>query len=330
MKHKSTKDSWQNSSVSGIRVPPRPGSYSSSTKRVKKHRAVKWVLGILSLLLVISAVLYFAVFLPGQQGAVNDTQSSLWVRFFDVGDSDTALVFCEGHYLLIDGGNASNSSRLYSYFTQNNILHLDGIVATHPHADHVGGISGVLSIPGISVDALYSSVKMCDNKRFMDMAEKAEAIGVGITVPTRGDCFSLGGATVTFLSPVAGMYYEEVNNQSLVLRIDYGKTSFLFMGDAMEAVENELLTADVNLRATVLKVAHHGSDTSTTEDFLKKVRPALSVISGNGEEGHPSQEVSSRLQSYGTVLCTADCGTIEVYSDAEHVGFATEKSLAGQ
>lgn len=246
------------------------------------------------------------------------------VHYIDVGQADSELVLCDGAAMLIDGGNSADSSLIYSYLKERSIDHLDYIVCTHAQEDHAGGLSGALNYA--SVDVALSPVTDEDNAAFQDFVKYLDRQGVAITVPAPGDSFALGNSTVQVLGPIT-MDEDEPNNTSIVLRVVYGDTSFLFTGDAEREEEQELLDAGYTLQSTVLKVGHHGSSSSTSYPFLREVMPLAAVISVGADNtyGHPTEEVLSRLRDadvkvyrtdlQGTVVCTSDGKDVKVSVD---------------
>lgn len=245
--------------------------------------------------------------------------SELVVRFLDVGQADAALISCDGHHMLIDGGNRGDSNLIYSVLQREEISYFDMVVATHAHEDHIGGLPGAFQYA--SAGLTLSPVTAYDSDVFETFAAKAQEKGGGLTVPQAGDTYPLGSATVTILG-VNGA--EDTNNTSIVLRIDYGETSFLFTGDAEREAEQVILDSGLPLSATVLKVGHHGSDTSTTYPFLREIMPQYAVISvGTGNSyGHPCEDTLSRLRDadvevfrtdmQGDIVCTSDGKTVTV------------------
>lgn len=251
----------------------------------------------------------------------------LTVHFIDVGQADSALLQCGGQAMLIDGGNAADSSLVVSYLNSQGVEYLDYVVCTHAHEDHVGGLSGPLNT--CTAGAVLAPVTEYDSKVFSDFVKYTRQQGLDITVPTPGDAFALGGAQVTVLGPVKD--YTDTNNTSIVLRVDYGETSFLFTGDMEREAEADLLESGCDLDATVLKVGHHGSGTSSSYVFLREVMPEYAVISvgANNSYGHPDEEVMSRLyDARATVYRTDEQGTVVAYSDGTQVTFTTEKDAA--
>ena len=250
--------------------------------------------------------------------------SSFQVHFIDVGQADSALVICDGHYMLIDGGNAGDSDLVYAYLERHGAERLDYMVASHAHEDHIGGLSGALNYA--KVGTALCPVTEHSSKVFENMVKYLEEQGKSLTVPAPGDRFSLGSAQVEILGPVKE--YDDTNDTSIVLRIDYGETSFLFTGDMETGAEEDLIQSGADLEATVLKVGHHGSDTSTSYQFLREVMPKYGVISvGEGNKyGHPSDEVLSRLRDAGTEVYRTDMqGHVIAESDGKTVTFRTEK-----
>ena len=242
---------------------------------------------------------------------VGVAQAELDVHFLDVGQGDSTLIVCDGEAMLIDGGPSSASQMVFSYIRQQ-VEELDVVIATHPHDDHIGGLSAALN--AVPVGVIYSPVSEWNSTCWGNMKKYAEAQGTPIVVPMEGDAFSLGSAIVTIIHcwPEA---WEE-NDMSIVLRVDYAETSFFFTGDAEIMSEEMMLSDKIPLRADVLKVAHHGSRYSSSPEFLAAVKPKWAIIScGKGNAyGHPNEEV---LQAFSqmTVLRTDQLGSIVFHSD---------------
>ncbi|MDY4598738.1 MAG: MBL fold metallo-hydrolase [Candidatus Faecousia sp.] len=247
----------------------------------------------------------------------------LTVQFLDVGQADCALLECGGEYLLIDGGNRDDSQLVVSFLEQQGVQELSAVVCTHAHEDHVGGLPAVLAV--YPTKAVYAPTKTYSSNIFDKFVYYTDQQGLEITIPAPGDQFSLGQAEVTVLGPVKS--YAEANNTSIVLRVDYGETVFLFTGDMETDAENDMLDyweGRLDWQADVLKVGHHGSNTSTGYRFLNAVSPAYGVISvGKGNDyGHPHKEPLSRLRQAGvTILRTDELGAIQAVSDGKEVTF---------
>lgn len=283
---------------------------------------------LLALLCLLVSLTGCDLFAPPSGGASSVPDgSTLAVHFIDVGQADSALLVCGEDTMLIDGGNVADSSLVVSYLDQQGIDQLDYVVCTHAHEDHVGGLSGPLNT--CTASHVLSPVTEYDSKAFGDFVKYTEAQGLEPEIPAPGDTFALGDAQVTVLGPVAE--YSETNNTSIVLRVDFGTTSFLFTGDMETKAEKDLLEQGADLSATVLKVGHHGSDTSSSYSFLREVMPEYAVISvgENNDYGHPSDDVLSRLRDAGaTVYRTDQQGTVVAVSDGTAVTFTTEKDAA--
>ena len=250
--------------------------------------------------------------------------SSMQVHFIDVGQADAALILCDGQAMLIDGGNAEDSNLRYTYLKKQGITHLDYVIGTHAHEDHIGGIAGALNYA--TAGKVFSPATDYDTKAFQSFKKAAQNRGSTLTVPKVGETFSLGSANCKTL---AVNTEEDTNNTSIVLRITYGETSFLFTGDAEREVEQVLLDSGTTLKSTVLKVGHHGSDSSTSYALLRSVAPEYAVISVGKDNsyGHPTEEVLSRLRDADVKTYRTDLqGDIICTSDGKTVTFTTGKN----
>lgn len=253
--------------------------------------------------------------------------STFEVFFLDVGQGDAAVIICDDKAMLIDGGDNKKSSLIYSFLKSHDMDHLDYIVASHPDADHIGGLSGALNYATVS--KAFCTTNHHDTKTFQSFTKYLKQQGVDITVPNVGDTYTLGSATFTILAPQAGLAASD--NTSLIIRVVYGDTSFLFTGDAEVDDENNAISAGNNLKSTVLKVAHHGSESSTSGRFLGEVDPDFAVISVGGDNtyGHPTETVLGRLHDNGVKTFRTDIqGDIHCTSDGSTVSFDCEKNAA--
>lgn len=265
---------------------------------------------------------------PAPFGSVAGTSGDVpefAVYYIDVGQADSALVVSGGETMLIDGGNTADSDLIYAFLKSHEITRLDFIVATHVHEDHVGGLAGALNYAGVGV--AFCPVSEYDSGAFENFDAYLEKQNVAITVPNPGDTFTLGDAAVEILAPVRE--YDEPNDTSIVLKIVFGDTGFLFTGDAERPAEQDILEKDYDLSATVLKVGHHGSDTATTYPFLREIMPQYAIISCGSENsyGHPHKDLLSRLRDAGAAVYRTDLqGTITCVSDGRTVSISTEKN----
>ena len=249
--------------------------------------------------------------------------SGLTVHFIDVGQADCALLECDGAYMIIDGGNREDGQLVVSYLEQQGVEALEAVVCTHAHEDHVGGLPSVLAV--YPTAAVYAPTKTYSSSVFDKFVYYTDQQGLEITIPEPGDAFTLGSANITVLGPTQS--YADPNNTSIVLKVEYGDTSFLFTGDMETTAENDMLDywgSRVDWNADVLKVGHHGSNTSTGYRFLNEVDPTYGVISVGKDNsyGHPHEEPMSRLNQAGvTLFRTDELGHVIASYDGKEVTF---------
>lgn len=264
---------------------------------------------------------------------VNEAQSvqvsgTMKLHFIDVGQADSILIeAANGSFVLVDAGNNDDGSGVVNYLKSQGVKELSAVVATHPHEDHIGGMDTV--IKSFPVKQVYMPAATSTTKTFEDMIAAINSSGAKRFQAKSGVTLDVTGISGTFLAP-NGSGYDDLNNYSAVLKITYGNTSFLLSGDAEDVSENEMLR-NANLQATLLKVGHHGSSSSTTSAFLKAVSPKYAVISvGAGNSyGHPndgtlSRLASARIQVYrtdlsGTIIATSDGSTITLDKGASPI-----------
>ncbi len=245
----------------------------------------------------------------------NDRQLS--VDFIDVGQGDSILICSGGQSMLVDAGTNESGKTVLNFLSDKGIKKLDYAVGTHPHADHIGGLDDV--IRGIDTDSLLMPNAVTDTKTFNDVLDAAESRNLSITVPEEDDEFSLGASRVTVLSKNKEQS-DNLNNSSLILKVVYGDFSLLLTGDAEKEAEKQLLSDKKDVSADVLKVGHHGSETSTSGDFLKAVSPKCAVIScgKNNDYGHPHEKTLKKLEKQGTEVYRTDIsGTISLFADSD-------------
>ena len=237
----------------------------------------------------------------------------------DVGQGDAILLVDREDTMLIDGGNPENGTAIVRYLKSLGITQLDYVVATHNHNDHAGGLTEVVS--HLDVASLYvTNSKETDASK--SLIAEAKAKNISISTPRPGTTLAFGGSTISFLGPLTE--HEDVNDDSLVMKVTHGNHRFLLTGDMEAAAEQELLAQHLDLEADVLKVGHHGSYSSTGYLFLRAVNPRYAVIScgKNNDYGHPHQETLSRLNDVGAIIFRTDLlGTVVATSEGDQLTF---------
>jgi competence protein ComEC len=247
----------------------------------------------------------------------------LTVHFLDVGQGDAEIVTYGNQAMLIDAGTNASTTTLLKDIRNLGITRFDVIVATHPHEDHIGGLDAVIN--QFAVGTIYMPKVAATTKTFTDVLTAIKNKGLTVTTPTPGTTFSFGPARCTILAP-NGPSYADINNHSIVIRLAFGNTSFLFTGDAEAESEKEMLSKGYNLKSDVLKVGHHGSNSSTSPEFLKAVAPKVAVISvGAGNDyGHPHKVTIDKLAGAGVRVYRTDLnGSVTITSDGSQVSVTT-------
>ncbi len=258
--------------------------------------------------------------------AQNGDGENLTVHFIDVGQGDATLITLGEHAMLIDAGNNDMGTTVQLYLKKQGVKKLDYVIGTHPDADHIGGLDVILT--KFDCERVIMPEIERENTTYREVTEAMKYRRYEKTLPATGETYSFGTATFTVVS-AEGDYGEEYNNYSVGIRLSYGDTAFLFVGDAEKAAEDAMLEAGISLKADVLKVGHHGSSDSTSEAFLAAVNPEAAVIScGMGNDyGHPHRRTLDRLREEKiAVYRTDEQGSIVAISDGESISFGTEPS----
>ncbi len=254
---------------------------------------------------------------PGKQGKVEVCQ--LKVHFIDVEQGDAILAqLPNGQTMLVDAGKNEDGSTVVAYLQQLGIKQVDYLVGTHPHSDHIGGLPAV--IKAFDIGKVYMPRVTHNTETFQQVLLAIKQKGLKITPARAGTAvLDQDNLNIVFVAP-GGTDYENLNDWSAVMRISYSGTAFLLTGDAQAKSEQEMLQSGADLQADVLKVGHHGSNSSTSQAFLKTVNPKYAVISaGAGNDyGHPHAETLTRLKGI-EVYRTDLMGTVIFTSEGENL-----------
>ena len=255
---------------------------------------------------------------------IQEVSTNLSIHYIDVGQADSILITNNDHSMLIDAGNNEDGPLLVNYIKEKlNISKLDYVVGTHPHEDHIGGLDDIIN--NLEVKEVYLPEAMTTTKTFEGVLDAIVNKNLEITVPTIGEKFNLGEAKLEVI--YTGTGEKDLNEASIILKMNFGKHAYLFTGDTTEEVEKTILDKDINI--DVLKVAHHGSKYSSCTNFLNIATPEYAIISaGEGNSyGHPEQETLNRLKKYtNKIYITKDLGTIVLTSDGTSININNYKT----
>lgn len=298
----------------------------------KLNKLIKIIIGLVILIVVtIQGNLFDNV--SNATASINDSTKSdkidakvkenFSVSFIDVGQADSVLIRNGNYNMLIDAGNNEDGEKLVNYFKSLGIEEFTYVFATHPHEDHIGGMDDIIN--NFKIDNYYMSNKLSTTKTFMDVLDALDGRNLKYTVPNKGDTLKLGDANIKVIYP--GDDKSNINDSSIVLKVTYGKNSFLLTGDATSNVERKIYNEDI--KSDVLKVAHHGSSYSSTDVFLDRVKPYYAVISvgKNNIYNHPSNNTLEKLNKRNIKVYRTDLdGTIVFISDGNNLSVKALKT----
>jgi competence protein ComEC len=303
--------------------------------RRKIQKYPLWAVALLAVICVLASQL--AVPHSGGEGMKSQAQpasaalSETLVYYLDVGQGDCELIRLKtGENILIDSGNPETAKKLVSVLRQLGVNKIDKLIATHPHADHIGGMTEVVN--AFQIGKIYMP-KVADSQvpttaTYENLLKAIDRKGMKITAAKGGmTIFENGSEKLEVFAPNSSKY-EDLNNYSIVMKLTCGEKRFLFTGDAQAESEKEMIEKGYDLKSDVLKCGHHGSSTSTSAAFLKAVNPSAAVISCgvNNDYGHPNKAVTDRLNKAGiTIYRTDKQDTILARCDGKTIDFSTEQ-----
>lgn len=302
--------------------------------RKKQQKYPPWMAAIV-LLVCLAVGAASALHKPAQpqQTAVSPVSGSAetLVYFLDVGQGDCELIRLKtGENILIDSGTGETEEKLVAYLKDLKVEKVDCLIATHPHADHIGGMTQIVA--SFEIGKIYMP-KIPDNQvpttaTYADLLKAIDRKGLKVTQAKGGMTILVsGGEKLEIFAPNSAKY-SELNSYSVVTKLQSGEKSFLFTGDAQADSEKEMIAKGYDLKSDVLKCGHHGSSTSTSAAFLKAVSPSAAVISCgvNNDYGHPDSQVVSRLQKAGVTIYRTDLlDTIVAACDGKSIRFTTNQ-----
>lgn len=296
---------------------------------MKKYKRLIFA-GIAAAVLAVSAVMTYAscwnkIFIESDISSIY-TQSKEYpmsVFFFDVGSANAILISCDGYNILVDSGLEKVQMSVLDYFDILDVDKLDVLILTHPDKDHIGNMADV--VEEISVDRFIT----CQNgdydltQIYLDLIDTLDAMNVDIEYAQSGDSLTFGRLTLDIVSPCK--VYDNTNNNSVAFRLTYGEFSAFLSGDIEAEAESDILLSGADISADLLCVAHHGSGSSSTEEFLSAVNPECAIISVEMGDSQPNNGTLNRLISHGCeIYITDECGTVAAVSDGADYKIITQ------
>lgn len=277
----------------------------------------------------LSAVIAILILLFGER-TISDNSStpiintkeacSTEVHFLDVGQADCILIKSEDEYMLVDAGNNADEQFILNYLKEQGVKKLKYVIGTHPHEDHIGSLDSVIN--SFEVENVYLPDIEHTTKTFEDVLTSIADKNLEITIPKVNETYDLGSSIFVILAPVNYDYGSGLNNYSIGIKLINGNNSFVMFGDAESDAEQDILQSGIDISADVYKVSHHGSSTSTTDEFLSNISPIYAVIScgKDNDYGHPHEETLEKLLDKDIKIYRTDTdGTVVFYSDGNNI-----------
>ena len=286
---------------------------------MKKNNLKKYVI----LILLLSSFFY-TFFSYVQKNFFKVSNHNLQFHFIDVGQGDSSLIITpKGKTILIDAGDEAHAKKVVSYVREQGIEKLDLVIATHPDADHIGGMDKV--IKNFDIDVFAMPDVSAKTNQYKQIQRELKAKKMKTTRLYQGDEVQIDDdIDFEILSPVKGKKYDDTNEYSIVAKIVYKDTSFILMGDATMENEVDIINNVPDIDIDVLKLGHHGSSTSSSDYFITKTSPKIAITScgKNNKYGHPHQEVMRVLKKHKvSPYRTDEMGDIVITSDGKEIKY---------
>lgn len=263
-------------------------------------------------------------FLYGETAVVpaGPVEGTLQVDIIDVGQGESILITTADTAVLIDAGENNKGNVVLDHLAARGVERLDIAIGTHPHSDHIGGLDTVLeSIPADVVLMGYVPEKrLPTTKTYLDLLDVMNRKNIPLEIPELGQQYQVGDGVLTILGPVGE--YDDLNNCSLICRLDFGEVSFLFSGDAEEISEQAVLKSGANVDVDVMTMGHHGSSTSSSKAYFQAASPEYAAIScgKDNDYGHPHRETITKLKNADVTYYRTDLsGTITYITDGTEI-----------
>lgn len=299
------------------------------------------------ILVILGAIFLYSVYLELDKdnvpaAAVNSfiqKDADLEIHFIDVGQGDCSLIMWEGASILIDCGEREQADTVKKYLKKQGVKKLDYVIATHPHSDHIGGMGDIISSVEVGkvIAPRLSDDMTPTTKTYERFLQALKDKSLKLTAAKPGTAYTLSSTKASaegkkppkfeILAPVND--YKDLNDYSVVIRLTYGRTSYLFTGDAENEAETDILESGADVDSDVLKMGHHGSSTSSSDRFYEEVSPDICVIQCGTDNsyGHPHKETIEKVNASGAKVYRNDTdGTVIVYSDGDEIFVKTSKA----
>jgi metallo beta-lactamase family protein len=261
-------------------------------------------------LLLIFATIGLLYYLYDNNGGKIESNNAKYVsngtriHFVDVDQGDCTLVESNGEFMLIDGGESEYKEKVMKYLNEHSVENIKYLIATHPHSDHIGSLSYIVN--NYKIDNIIMPNVAHTAPVYSHFINAVAGKGIKTYEPVVGDNYTVGDCSFTIIGP--SKYDDNLNNSSVAIKLVHGNDNFIFAGDAEKSEENDIIATGIVLSADLYKVNHHGSSTSSSDNFLKAISPKYAVIScGKANEyGHPHEAVLNKLEDIGAKIYRTD------------------------